>query len=91
LVMGGQKRMSLSLYTLVKKEWAYTPNEISNACDHDSGGSQWVREPELANLGLRGWIRRWRRRSRGWGLLSSDISPASYQDMVNDYMAYSIC
>jgi len=22
--MGGQKRMSLSLYTLVKKEWAYT-------------------------------------------------------------------
>ena len=24
LVMGGQKRMSLSLYTLVKKEWAYT-------------------------------------------------------------------
>jgi hypothetical protein len=24
LLMGGQKRMSLSLYTLVKKEWAYT-------------------------------------------------------------------
>ena len=24
LVMGGQKRMSLSLYTLVKKEWVYT-------------------------------------------------------------------